>query len=89
MTRVGVSGTYGLLDVVHTIVVAVVVTEVHSRLSIMTFVVALDEKFVPVIVMLSLPRTEMKRVLIPVITGVLVLLKVTVLSVTALSVPAR
>jgi hypothetical protein len=52
-------------------------------------VVALDEKFVPVIVMLSLPRTETKRVFIPVITGVSVLLKVTVFRDTPLSVPAR
>jgi hypothetical protein len=52
-------------------------------------VVALDEKFVPVIVMFSLPRTEMKRVFIPDITGVCVLLKVTVFRDTALSVPAR
>jgi hypothetical protein len=55
----------------------------------MTVVVALAEKLVPVIVMLSLPRTEMKRVLMPVITGVWALLKVTELRVTALSVPAR
>jgi hypothetical protein len=55
----------------------------------MTFVVALAEKFVPVIVMLSLPRTETNRVLYPVITGVIVLLKVTAFSVVALSVPAR
>jgi hypothetical protein len=59
-----------LSAVVHAIVVVVVVTDVHSRLSIQTFVVALDEKFVPVIVMFSLPRTEIKRVFIPVITGV-------------------
>jgi hypothetical protein len=69
--------------------VVVVVTEVHSRLSIQTFVVALDENLIPVIVILSLPRTEMKRVFIPVITGVCVLLKVTVFSETPLSVPAR
>jgi hypothetical protein len=67
----------------------VVVTEVHSRLSIQTFVVALSENLTPVIVILSLPRTEMKRVFIPSITGVLVLLKVTVFSETPLSVPAR
>ena len=81
------SGTYGLSAVVHVIDVVVVVTEVHSRLSIMTVVVALAEKLVPVIVMLSLPRTEMKRVLIPVITGVIALLKVTGLRDTALSAP--
>ena len=75
--------------VVHVIEVVVVVTEPHSRLSIMTVVVALAEKLVPVIVMLSLPRTDMKRVLMPVITGVWALLKVTGLRVTALSVPAR
>jgi hypothetical protein len=55
----------------------------------MTVVEALEEKFVPVIVILSPPRTEMKRVLIPVITGVFALLKVTGFSVSALSVPAR
>ena len=66
-----------MFDVVQVIVVGVYAVTAHDLLSIVTVVVAVSEKLVPVKVTLSLPRTEPKRVLIEVRTGVLVFEKVT------------
>ena len=76
MMSLGVSGTYGFLSVVQTTVVEVWAVTVQTLSSIVTSIVFEAWKFVPVKVTLSLPRTDPKRVLMAVRTGVFEFAKV-------------
>ena len=77
ISRVGSSGTYGLLPVVQLISELDCEVIVQARLSILTFVVSVGENPVPVKVSESPPRTDPNRLFMLVKTGVFAWSKVT------------